>query len=250
VKKLNITGAICLGALLSANVQADTLFGVYAGVGTWQQEFRGEMTSSISTIDVEEDLALQEEENLIFYLALEHGVPVLPNIRAQYFDLTTDGANVLSRTLEFNDEVFVQSESVSTIVDLTQSDAILYYEVLDNVVSLDLGVAFAMVEGSIALTSTTQTVQADFDEIIPMAYAKFRADLPLSRLWIGVEAQGVSYSDSSLVEYNAQIGWESELGLGIEAGWRAVQIEFDEFDDMDSATLDIDGPYAAINFHF
>jgi hypothetical protein len=119
VKKLNITGAICLGALLSANVQADTLFGVYAGVGTWQQEFRGEMTSSISTIDVEEDLALQEEENMIFYLALEHGVPVLPNIRAQYFDLTTDGANVLSRTLEFNDEVFVQSESVSTIVDLT-----------------------------------------------------------------------------------------------------------------------------------
>lgn len=239
---------ICFAAV--ANVQADTLLGVYAGAGTWQQEFRGEMTSSVSTIDVEDDLALQEDSSSIFYLALEHGLPILPNIRAQHFSLDVDGHNVLSRDIEFNGDVFALSDDVTTTVDLTQSDAVLYYEVLDNVVSLDLGLAVAMVEGSIAMASTTESAFAEFDEFVPMLYAKARADLPLTGLWVGVEAQGAGYSGSSLLEYNAQVGWESQLGLGIEAGWRAVQIELDEFDDMESAQLDIDGPYAAINFHF
>ena len=66
----------------------------------------------------------------------------------------------------------------------------------------------------------------------------------------GAEAQGVSYQDNSLMEFNAQLGYESKLGFGIEAGWRSVRIEVAEFDDVDSAKIDISGPYAALNYHF
>jgi hypothetical protein len=52
------------------------------------------------------------------------------------------------------------------------------------------------------------------------------------------------------LEFDAKIGYESSVGLGIEAGYRAVQIELDAFDDVDVAELDVSGPYAAINFHF
>ena len=75
-------------------------------------------------------------------------------------------------------------------------------------------------------------------------------DLPLTGLWLGAEAQGVSYQDNSLMEFNAQLGYESKLGFGIEAGWRSVRIEVAEFDDVDSAKIDISGPYAALNYHF
>ena len=52
------------------------------------------------------------------------------------------------------------------------------------------------------------------------------------------------------MEFNAQLGYESKLGFGIEAGWRSVRIEVAEFDDVDSAKIDISGPYAALNYHF
>ena len=83
-----------------------------------------------------------------------------------------------------------------------------------------------------------------------MLYGKIRADLPLTGLWIGAQAQGKSYDDNSLIEFDAQIGWESEVGFGIEAGYRAVQIELDTFDDVDNADIDVSGPYAAVNYHF
>lgn len=243
--------AIGIFALLPfAGAQADTLFGVYAGAGTWQQDYSGDVTSGISTVDVENDLALDGDSNTVLYVAVEHGVPVLPNIRAQHFTLDVDGDNVLSQTIEFNGQVFSVSDSVATTVDLSQTDAVLYYEILDNVVSLDLGMAISMLDGSIEVSSSTDSATADFDEVVPMLYAKARADLPLTGFWVGAEAQGMSYDDNSLIEFNAQVGWESGIGLGIEAGYRAVEIEISDFDDVAEAQLEISGPYAALNYHF
>lgn len=231
-------------------VQADTLFGVYAGAGTWEQESSGEVVSALSSVDVEDDLAIGDDSSTVLYVALEHGIPMLPNVRAQHFSIDVDGSNVLSRDIEFNGQVFSISEALDTVVDLTQTDAVFYYEALDNVVSLDLGLAVSMIEGSIAVTSLTEATEAEFDEVIPMIYARARADLPFTGLWVGAQAQGISYDDSSLLEYNAQIGWESDFGLGFEAGYRAVELEIDAFDDVDNADIEVRGPYAAINYHF
>ena len=177
--------------LMPVSTSADTLFGIYAGAGTWEQQFSGDVSSGTSAVDVEDDLALDDDSNTVFYVALEHGVPLLPNIRAQHFAIDVDGSNVLSRSIEFNGETFELSEDINTAIDL-----------------------------------------------------------PLTGLWLGAEAQGVSYQDNSLMEFNAQLGYESKLGFGIEAGWRSVQIEVAEFDDVDSAKIDISGPYAALNYHF
>ena len=60
----------------------------------------------------------------------------------------------------------------------------------------------------------------------------------------------MGYDGNSVVEFNAQVGYESNLGLGLEAGYRSVRMELDAFDDVDSAEIDVSGPYAAINYHF
>ncbi len=49
---------------------------------------------------------------------------------------------------------------------------------------------------------------------------------------------------------SVQVGWESPVGLGAEIGWRSYNLELDSFDNIDSAEIDISGPYAAVNFHF
>ena len=99
---------------------ADTLFGVYAGAGTWQQEFGGEVDSGLIAVDVENDLGLDDDDNLILYVALEHGVPVLPNVRGQHFSIDVDSSSVLSRNIEFNGQVFNVSDSVNTTVEFSQ----------------------------------------------------------------------------------------------------------------------------------
>jgi len=245
-----LAGILISGLLPMAVANADTVFGIYVGVGTWQQEYSGDVVSGISSVDIEDDLGLDDDDNAIFYAAFEHGVPLLPNIRVQHFSLDVDGRSVLSRTIEFNGQVFPITDAVSTVVDLSQTDAVFYYELLDNVVSLDLGLAISRLEGELEVASSFDRASADFDEVIPMIYVKARVDLPLTGLWAGVEAQGISYDDDSLLEFNAQLGYESDIGLGIEVGYRAVQIEFDAFDDVDNAEIDVSGPYAAINYHF
>jgi outer membrane protein len=249
----SIKAYVALATLVLAGPQmvyADTLFGIYAGAGTWQQQFGGDVRSGISNVDVEDDLAIDDDSNIILYFALEHGFPVLPNIRAQHFNIDVAGDNVLSRTIDFNGQVFTISDAVATNVNLTQSDAVLYYELLDNVVSLDVGLAISLVEGEIEVSNASERAQADFDEVIPMAYARVRADLPLTGLWVGAQAQGMSYSGNSLMEFDAQLGWESELGLGFEMGYRTMQLELEDFDRVASAQIDINGPYASLNYHF
>ncbi|MEM7099427.1 MAG: TIGR04219 family outer membrane beta-barrel protein [Pseudomonadota bacterium] len=238
------------GLLSQTTANADTFFGVYAGAGTWQQEFSGDVTSGVVDVSIEDDLGLEDDNTNVFYVAVEHGVPVLPNVRAQFFDIDVAGDNVLSRNIEFNGQTFVVSDLVSTQVELSQSDAVLYYEVLDNVVSLDLGLTVSWVEGRLEVASTTDSAQADFDELVPMLYAKARVDLPFTGVWAGVEGQGIAYEGNQVNEYNAQIGWESDIGLGIEAGWRSVSIELEDFDQVANANLEVDGPYAALNYHF
>ena len=237
--------------LVSAPSFADTIFGVYAGAGYWQQGYEGDVTSGPAIADIENDLGLDDDErNVLLYVAIEHPVPGLPNIRAQYMNMDTTGANLLSRTIDFNGQSFTIAEQVDTAVDFTQLDAVFYYELLDNVVSLDLGMAVTHIEGEISVQSNLDRASADFDEIVPMLYAATRINLPTTGFWLGAQAQGISYDGNSLIEYNAQVGYESDIGFGIEAGYRAVQLELDSFEDVQDAELEVSGPYAALNFHF
>jgi len=239
-----------VAVLATSSIQADTLLGIYAGAGHWQQNFAGELTSDPISVDVEDDLVLDDDSNMVLYIAVEHALPILPNVRAQHLDVDTQGDNVLSRNIVFNGQSFAVSDTVASDVSFTQSDAVMYYQILDNWVSLDVGMALSWVDGSIEVASSTERAAADFDEIVPMLYGKVRADLPFSGFWVGAEAQGLDYQDNSLLEFNAQVGWESDTGFGFEAGYRAMELEFDEFDEVDRAGIDIKGPYAALNYHF
>lgn len=236
--------------LFAGAAQADTLFGVYAGAGVWQQEYSGEVASGGEDIDLERDLDIRDQDNNMLYLAVEHGVPVLPNLRLNYTDLSTDGRNDLSRTVTFRGEVFTVTQDVRSQVELTQMDAVAYYELLDNVVSLDLGLAARWVDGNVEVASDMAVARAEFEGVLPMLYVRTRADLPLTGLWIGAEAMGLGYDGHKLIDANAQVGWESPIGLGAELGWRTFSLELDSFEDIDRAEIDVSGPYAALNFHF
>jgi outer membrane protein len=249
---LRAASALFLLAFLAApqSVLADTIFGVYAGAGSWQQNYSGDFRAGVTDIDVEDDLGLDDEMNNMFYLAVEHPMPFLPNVRVNYARFDIDSEATLARDIDFNDVIFPAGVELATDLDVTQGDAIVYYEVLDNIVSLDLGFGARYFDGSVELVSEFSASEAEFTAVIPMLYGRTRADLPFSGFWVGAEAMGLGYSDSNLIDANAQIGWESRFGFGAEAGWRLLTLDIDDIDDIDEAGIDISGPYMAINFHF
>lgn len=244
------TGLFTLVCAASLPAAADTVFGVYAGAASWQQEVSGNIASGISDLDVEDDLGLDDDNNNMFYVAIEHPIPTVPNIRVQHADISLGGDNVLSRTIEFNGNAFTVAEQVATDIELTQTDAVLYYELLDNYLTLDLGLAARYVDGYVDVASTTSSASAEFSGVIPMLYGQVRADLPLTGMWVGIQAQGVAYDGNQLLDANAQVGWESGIGLGLEVGYRAFQLELEDFDEVDNAEIDVEGVYFGLNYHF
>ncbi|GLS27533.1 TIGR04219 family outer membrane beta-barrel protein [Marinibactrum halimedae] len=241
-----LAGALCSLSWVS---QADTILGIYAGVGAWNSDYSG--NTGVQSIEVE-DLGLDDETNNFFYVALEHPVPLLPNVRLQYTDLTIDADTVLTQTFQLDDVTFSVDENVATSLDFTHADATLYYEILDNWVSLDVGVTFRAFTGEAEVTGDTAgTETIDLDAVIPMAYGKAQFDLPFSGFYVGADANLISYSGHSLNDFTAKIGYayESVLDAGVEIGYRRMALELDDLDDL-NADLTMDGPYAAFTLHF
>lgn len=247
--------ALAAGGLWAPLVSAATVFGVYAGGGVWSQDIDGDAQSSsvpsvANQLDLQQDLGFGTKRNVQLYAGLEHPIPLLPNIRVEYTEISQNADGQLNRSIEFNGRTFDLASDVLSEVELEQSDVILYYELLDNVISLDLGIGARHVEGFVRVADATGFSSAEFSGVLPIAYAGVRGDLPFTGWWAGGDVRGVSYKGDSLYDLSARIGWESKLGLGLEAGYRIMELELDDFDDVQSADLSIKGPFAGLTFSF
>lgn len=247
MKKLTLATTL---ALLSPFAAADTILGVYAGAGQWQGEYSG--NAGDPSIDVK-SLGMDEEDNNYYYIALEHPVPVIPNIKLQKTDITSEQTAVIDQTFTIDDRPFDASSTVASDFDLSHMDIVLYYELLDNWVNLDVGLNIRKFDGHVTATGESGgeviTESVDLDEAIPMIYAKAQFDLPLTGFSLGLEGNAINYEDNRLTDYSAKLQYmfDSVLDVGLEVGYREMSLEIDE--DV-TADVQLKGPYAALLFHF
>ncbi len=231
-----------LACTLSSTAMADTL-GFEVGAYAWNQNLSGDLASGkFSSVNVESD-----ETNNVFYALLEHPIPLIPNVRIQQTDLDLSATG---SGFEYNGVPI--SSDVNSDIDLSHTDFTLYYEILDNWISLDLGItARAINDGSITITSAEfpfPPANFESDGVLPLLYVSARFDLPLTGLYVGADINGLGINDNSLIDYRVNLGYESTIGLGIEAGFRSFELDYD--DDDDKANLTIDGAYAGVFYHF
>lgn len=245
-----VSSCLVVGLLAGPAATADTIFGVYAGGGSWLADHNGGAQAGAVELDFDDDLGLNTDSNFFAYVAVEHPIPFVPNIRIQHTDISQSASNDLTRTVEFNGQSFSADTPISSRLDLGITDAVLYYEVLDNVVSLDLGIAARYVDGFVDVTSLTDSANAEFEGVLPMLYTHARVDLPFTGAWVSARAQGLTYRGESFIDAEAQVGWESPIGLGFELGYRILRLDIDELDELDEAEINISGPFAALNYHF
>src|SRR4051812_6315515 len=102
MKKLTLLVAIAATATSFAN--ADTVLGVYAGFGSWDASYDGNIGEPTS-ISLKE-LGVKDHKNSFYYIALEHPVPIIPNIRLAHTDISSKQTAKITRSFEYDDVVY------------------------------------------------------------------------------------------------------------------------------------------------
>lgn len=236
----------------AVSAQADLLPDAYIGASAWMVQPSGFVRDGTDEVDLETDLDLSEEVNFFAYAALEDVLsitPFVPDVKVMYTQISTDGENDITRSINFAGQDFNVSDSVVSEFDLTMIDGTLYWELLDNMVSLDLGVTARQLDFSGEVVSaTTGVATVDESVILPLGYISAQVDLPLSGLYFAVEGNGLSISDNGVMDLLGKVGYESSLGLGIEAGYRTFSLEIEDLGDF-KADMQTDGFFAGLRFH-
>jgi len=240
-----------MALLLSSPVHADFV-GLNIGAAYWSPELSGKVSSKGDPdIDLSDDLGLDDPSQSSLVLTVEHPVPILPNFRYQGIELDSSGRERLSGSITFEGETYVGGETVSTSFDLSHDDLVLYYEVLDNWVNLDIGLDLKRFDGEVSITGSTNTTTSkiDVDETVPLLYLSARFDLPFTGFYVGADISTLSTGDNNVEDTTFLLGYESKIGLGIEGGIKTFSVELDDADDLDT-DLEYDGAFINGYYHF
>jgi len=235
--------ALTLAAPLAS---ADRILGIHGGVGYWLGDYSGELGEpSISA----SGLDLDEADASYIYLALEHPIALLPNLRAQYDHINSDQTTNLSNNFTLDGVEFAAGEEVLSELELNHVDLTLYYQLLDNWINLDLGLTARQFDGFAFVESAATTQEVDLDAVVPMVYGMAQFDLPLTGLSLGAEGNAFSFDDNDLTDYSVRLRYmlQSVLDVGVELGYRKMSLDLDGRAQTD---LDLDGVYGALVFHF
>lgn len=229
MKKLLLASGVALAAsMATVSVQADTLGFSLAAKG---------YSSSITDNDT--DIKSDSSTNVEYSFAFEHPVPIIPNVRVAYADFSFDG--------KYNSNTTFKSTIDQSFVEGT-----LYYELLDNIVELDLGLTARMMDASL----TGKSFNADYknDSVSALLYAKIQGNIPVVGLSAGVLAQAGGNGSDTIVDAEIYVQYEFSFGLGLSAGYRMIQQELEYKSKATSTKVDNDtdfeGTYVAVFYHF
>lgn len=246
MKRIALAASLVVAAPLAS---ADVL-GVYAGVGQWNTEYSGQLGTSDTNI---EQLGFSDSDNGFFYVGLEHFVPLLPNIRLQRTNLSDAQNSTLTSSFTLDGETFTSGTTVRTEMDLSHTDAVLYYEILDNWVSIDLGLALRKFDGFASVANRdndSQSERVDITETIPMVYGGVQFDFPLTGWYVGLDVYLISAGDNKITDYAAKAGYAFSfvaLDMGVELGYRDLTVEYNE---DTTADISFKGAYLGATLRF
>ena len=236
--------AIAVLAMTPFAAQADLLFTVGAKASVWNTESKGDLDEGVSVED--DGLNLDKENGTQISVFFEHPVPFLPNIKVRNTSLEIEGDGSLVAA-SFADQTF--NENVPSRMDLTHNDLTLYWGLPLPVPFLDINFGLnarqfdgdAEVSGEIS--GRTETVDLDF--VLPMVYGEVKINTPIG-IYGNVDINYVGYGDNKMSDISYGLGYDLPIpvvDLGIEAGYRSLNLQTDP-DDVDiDADVDVSGTY-------
>jgi outer membrane protein len=238
---------------------------LWLAIGTAEAEFIGlnigtltgqapqnNITNSSNTIELVDDLDIDHPAQTSMMLILEHPITALPNIRYQGYNLaSSDNLRVNSGISKFAGDNNGGDLAPSSF-NLNHQDIVLYYQLLNNWVDLDMGVDVKRFDGQVSQRGPAGN-SINVDETIPLLYLSARIDLPINGLYLGAAFNSniidVGLSESTAQDSTIALGYESGTGLGIEGGIKSFSVELNDSEDLNT-NFEYDGLFLNGYFNF
>jgi len=247
--------AASLATLLCTSAQADTLLGLYIGGHMWANEAEGSFGEGETN---QATFNFNDETQGSFFVALEHPIPLIPNIKISSTSLDTMGTGTLAGSFTFEGETYDATTSLDTTFDASYVDYTLYYELFDNdLLTFDFGLTARDLDtqinvvGDVAGTSTSADLSAS--GIVPLLYLKTIIGLPFTGFNIFAEGNILSYDGNSIYDYQVGVSYalldNIAVDLDVNLGYRAVGLKLDDIDDLYS-DLTFEGVFLGATVHF
>jgi len=202
-----IASAICMPSMAMLDLD------VYTGI-----DYRTTNTQQ-SDSGISQDL--KDTNNISAYLAIEHFIPLLPNAKIKYSDLTTE------------------TSAASKTIKGSAANAILYYQLFDNdLFEFDLGLAYTRLESD----------YENMSKNLAQAYGAAKLQIPGTGMHAFAEL--ISGSLSSDTATDAELGLaytfnpDSILNIAVRAGYRYQDAEINQFERENK------GLFAGLALHF
>ena len=219
---------IVLIALLSVALNAD-LLKVNMGAGIWQHTTSGSITSTLNqTLYFKDNLSTHENtQNSYVYIDIKHTMPIVPNLRFEYVNLSTTSTNTelgaKSRFVPMN--LSVTTNTVNSSLQIQQYDTIFFYTPLEyEVLTIDVGLDMKYLLTDYELDSIARSSE---QSVIPLVYVRGRVEIPETD--IGIETDVKYITDGSSMVYDLSIKVNYTMTFipvvhpGIELGYRVEQ---------------------------
>jgi outer membrane protein len=195
-----------------------------------------------SSIDLVDDLDVENPEQASMVLILEHPIAVLPNIRYQSYTMDSSSNRSTNSDSSFNQGSTAFGSDSNGSYNLASNDLVLYYQLLNNWMDLNMGVDLKRLDGQVSQTGPGNSI--DVDETIPLLHLSARVDLPINGLYVGADINSnfvnLGISESGAQDSTIMLGFENGTGLGIAGGIKSFSLELDNSTDS-STDLGYDG---------
>ncbi|MGL4615845.1 MAG: TIGR04219 family outer membrane beta-barrel protein [Shewanella sp.] len=243
-KTLLATALLGLGVVTSA--QAATVVGFKMGADYWQADTSGSFADKGQP---QQNFNYDSSAQGSYWIAVEHPLPLIPNIKVRENSLDQKGSK---SGADFNFNGYNFKNQVTAYTDLSNTDFILYYELLDNdILSVDLGAAYKRMNGSLRVQDAGHPEQKDVDSGIFMGYASAELGMPgLGLFGFADLMQGLN--ETNVHDFAIGLGWGFEgtaMDLRLRVGYREFVFDAKNFSGV-SADTQFDGYFAGIEIVF
>ncbi len=240
-------------ATLTTTLSAD-FTRVEIGGGLWQQTPDGTITYSDGALSGIYTSDKKQQENKYAWMLIKHPIPVLPNIRLEYTDISDEG--VVEGSLR--DFPSVAPVNTPATLELTEYDAALYYNILDNTMwtTLDLGLDVKFIDATYnaAANGAFEGYEGTESIMLPLGYARVRFEIPATGLAMEGDVKYVTYQGSTVSDVKVKVDYTLDLDMfvdpGIEIGYRVQKFDLTSEDDATKIKMDFAGLYAGIMLRF
>jgi outer membrane protein len=244
--KKTLLASVVLGCFMATSAQAATVVGFKLGGDYWRTDTSGTFADKGQP---QQNFDYSSSAQGSYWVAFEHPVPFVPNIKLRENSLDQKGGASVDK-FNFNDYPF--EKNVTVFTDLSNTDFVLYYELLDNdIVSFDLGAAYKKMHGSLRVQDAGHPEEKDVDSGIVMGYASTHVSMPGLGLY-GFADLMLGVDESSVYDYAIGLGWEFD-GLAVDTrvrvGYREFLFDVNNFSGI-SADTQFNGYFAGVEIDF